>query len=406
MCKGQVRAAIVAVLVVLGAGSMAAAQGQLTPVITVNDRVITQYELTQRTRLLDLFGTPGDLNEAARNALIEDRLKRQEMDRFGLSASEEALQQELEAFAARADMNLAQFTQLLAQNNIDISTLRDFVEIGVLWRDFIRGRFGRQINVTDADIERAIAQRGAAPTQLEILLSEIIIAAPPDRAERARTAADQIAQMRSFAEFEAAARQVSALPSREDGGRLDWLPLENYPPQLRALILDLDPGEVTDPIEIPNGIALFQMRGRREAARATQAPLSIEYAAYYIPGGRTEAGLRTAVQVRDQVDTCDDLYGVARNQPAEVLDRLTEAPAAISRDVALELARLDPGEVSYNLTRDQGDTLVFLMLCARNDAGDDSLDPAVLRNQIRSQRLAAFADALLEDLRAAAIVRP
>lgn len=406
MCKGQVRAAIVAVLVVLGAGSMAAAQGQLTPVITVNDRVITQYELTQRTRLLDLFGTPGDLNEAARNALIEDRLKRQEMDRFGLSASEEALQQELEAFAARADMNLAQFTQLLAQNNIDISTLRDFVEIGVLWRDFIRGRFGRQINVTDADIERAIAQRGAAPTQLEILLSEIIIAAPPDRAERARTAADQIAQMRSFAEFEAAARQVSALPSREDGGRLDWLPLENYPPQLRALILDLDPGEVTDPIEIPNGIALFQMRGRREAARATQAPLSIEYAAYYIPGGRTEAGLRTAVQVRDQVDTCDDLYGVARNQPAEVLDRLTEAPAAISRDVALELARLDPGEVSYNLTRDQGDTLVFLMLCARNDAGDNSLDPAVLRNQIRSQRLAAFADALLEDLRAAAIVRP
>ena len=406
MCKGQVRAAIVAVLVVLGAGSMAAAQGQLTPVITVNDRVITQYELTQRTRLLDLFGTPGDLNEAARNALIEDRLKRQEMDRFGLSASEEALQQELEAFAGRADMNLAQFTQLLAQNNIDISTLRDFVEIGVLWRDFIRGRFGRQINVTDADIERAMAQQGAAPTQLEILLSEIIIAAPPDRAERARTAADQIAQMRSFAEFEAAARQVSALPSREDGGRLDWLPLENYPPQLRALILDLDPGEVTDPIEIPNGIALFQMRGRREAARATQAPLSIEYAAYYIPGGRTEAGLRTAVQVRDQVDTCDDLYGVARNQPADVLDRLTEAPAAISRDVALELARLDPGEVSYNLTRDQGDTLVFLMLCARNDAGDDSLDPAVLRNQIRSQRLAAFADALLEDLRAAAIIRP
>lgn len=406
MCKGQLRAAIVAVLVVLGAGSMAAAQGQLTPVITVNDRVITQYELTQRTRLLDLFGTPGDLNEAARNALIEDRLKRQEMDRFGLSASEEALQQELEAFAGRADMNLAQFTQLLAQNNIDISTLRDFVEIGVLWRDFIRGRFGRQINVTDADIERAMAQQGAAPTQLEILLSEIIIAAPPDRAERARTAADQIAQMRSFAEFEAAARQVSALPSREDGGRLDWLPLENYPPQLRALILDLDPGEVTDPIEIPNGIALFQMRGRREAARATQAPLSIEYAAYYIPGGRTEAGLRTALQVRDQVDTCDDLYGVARNQPADVLDRLTEAPAAISRDVALELARLDPGEVSYNLTRDQGDTLVFLMLCARNDAGDDSLDPAVLRNQIRSQRLAAFADALLEDLRAAAIIRP
>ena len=406
MRKGQNWAAVVAVFVALVGGYSATAQGQLTPVITVNDQVITQYELTQRIRLLELFGTPGDLDEAARTALIEDRLKQQEMARFGVSASEEALRQELEAFAGRADMNLAQFTQVLAQDGIDISTLRDFVEVGVLWRDFIRGRFGREINVTDADIERAIAQRGTAPSQLEVLLSEIIIAAPPDRAERARTAADQIARMRSFAEFEAAARQVSALPSREDGGRLDWLPIENYPPQLQGLILDLETGEVTEPIEIPNGIALFQLRGKREAMRAAQAPQSIDYAAYYIPGGKTEAGLRQAARVRDQVDICDDLYGVARNQPAEVLDRQSAAPAAIPSDVALELARLDPGEASYNLTRDNGETLIFLMLCARENAGAGATDPGAVRNQIRGQRLATFADALLEDLRASAIIRP
>ena len=406
MRKGQKWAAVVAVFVALVGGYSATAQGQLTPVITVNDQVITQYELTQRIRLLELFGTQGDLDEAARTALIEDRLKQQEMARFGVSASEEALRQELEAFAGRADMNLAQFTQVLAQDGIDISTLRDFVEVGVLWRDFIRGRFGREINVTDADIERAIAQRGTAPSQLEVLLSEIIIAAPPDRAERARTAADQIARMRSFAEFEAAARQVSALPSREDGGRLDWLPIENYPPQLQSLILDLETGEVTEPIEIPNGIALFQLRGKREVMRAAQAPQSIDYAAYYIPGGKTEAGLRQAARVRDQVDICDDLYGVARNQPAEVLDRRSAAPAAIPSDVALELARLDPGEASYNLTRDNGETLIFLMLCARENAGAGATDPGAVRNQIRGQRLATFADALLEDLRASAIIRP
>jgi peptidyl-prolyl cis-trans isomerase SurA len=239
-----------------------------------------------------------------------------------------------------------------------------------------------------------------------VLLTEIIIAAPPDRAARARQAADQITRLRTFAEFESAARQVSALPSRENGGRLDWLPIENYPPQLRQLLLDLDTGEVTEPIEIPNGIALFQKRGQREARRPVQAPVSIDYAAYYIPGGHAEDGRRLAAQVSDQVDTCDDLYGVARNQPQEALDRLTVAPSEISQDIALELARLDPGEISTNLTRNNGQTLVFLMLCARNYVESDTTDRDAIRRQLRSQRLAALAEALLEDLRASAVIRP
>ena len=91
-------------------------------------------------------------------------------------------------------------------------------------------------------------------------------------------------------------------------------------------------------------------------------------------------------------------------QIVEVLDRLTVAPAEISSDVALELARLDPGEVSYNLTRDDGQTLVFLMMCGRNQAGSDSIDPSAVRNQITSQRLAGMAEALVADLRASAVI--
>ncbi|MDP5084861.1 MAG: peptidylprolyl isomerase [Yoonia sp.] len=406
MHRGWIAVALIAIAAVMSGGQMVVAQGQLAPAITVNDRVITQYELNQRERLLEVFRTPGDLREVARNGLIEDRLKQQEMARFNLRLSDEALQQELEAFAGRADLTLPQFTQMLSQEGVDISTLQDFVSIGVQWRDFVRGRFGRSVNISDADVERAQARQGAGTTQLEVLLTEIIIAAPPERAAAAQQAADQIAQMRSFAAFEDAARQVSALPSRENGGRLDWLPIDNYPPQLRGLILSLEPGEVTAPINIPNGIALFQLRGQREAARPVQPPVSIDYAIYAIPGGRSDAGLRQAAQVRDQVDTCDDLYGVARNQPAEVLERVTRDPSDISSDVAIELARLDPGEVSTNLTRDNGETLVFLMLCARNNAGAGSADPETIRGQLRSQRLTALSDALLEDLRASAIIRP
>ncbi|MDX8352108.1 peptidylprolyl isomerase [Cognatiyoonia sp. IB215182] len=399
------RAALLAMAATIGFGSASLAQGQLTPAITVNDRVITQFELSQRVRLLDVFNTTGDLNEIARNGLIEDRLKQQEMDRVGLEISEEALQAELEAFAQRGDLSLPQFLQVLAQNGVQPQTLRDFVEVGVTWRQYIRARFGRQVNVTDADVERAIAAQSGATSELQVLLNEIIIAAPPDRAARALEVAEIISDFRTFAEFEDAARQVSALPSRDNGGRLGWLPITNYPPQIRAIILDLEPGEVTEPLSITNGIALFQLRGTREAALPVTPPVSIDYAAYYIPGGRSEAALRAAAQIRNRVDTCDDLYGVARGQPAEVLDRVSLPPSDIASDIALELARLDRNEVSTNLTRNNGNTLVFLMLCDRVNAGQGSANPDTVRNQIRSQRLTALADALLEDLRASAVIR-
>ncbi|ARU00938.1 peptidylprolyl isomerase [Yoonia vestfoldensis] len=388
----------------LGLGQPAAAQNQFAPAITVNERVITQYELSQRIRLLEVFGTRGDIAQAARDALISDRLKQQEIDRVGLRVPPEAITAALDEFAGRADMDLAQFNAMLAENGVDAATLRDFVSIGVTWRDYVRARFNREVTVTDADIARAQGQLGRARSEMEVLLNEIIIAAPPEMAERAAQAAEQIAQMRDFADFEAAARQVSALPSRDQGGQLDWLPISNYPPQLQGLILDLEIGEVTAPIMIPNGIALFQMRGRREAVQPAPPPASIDYAAYYIAGGRSDAALRIADDVANRVDTCDDLYGIARNQPAEVLDRRALPPAEIPQDIALELARLDPHEVSTNLTRDNGQVLVFLMLCQRVAPDLAAADPETLRNQIRGQRLTTLADALVEDLRAQAVI--
>ncbi len=85
---------------------------------------------------------------------------------------------------------------------------------------------------------------------------------------------------------------------------------------------------------------------------------------------------------------------------------MTLPPADIPADIALELAQLDAGEISTNLTANNGETLVFLMLCARNQIGSDGIDREAIANQIRSQRLGALADALIADLRAQADIRP
>ena len=397
------RALISAIATTMALMSPTFAVAQFAPVIVINDAVVSEFEIDQREAMLRVFRTPGDLQQVARDQLIEDRLKLEALNAAGLRITPEGLRGAMGEFSARENMDVDQFIAVLGQAGVAEETFRDFVRVNVSWRDYIRSRFGDRAQVSEAEIDQALSQSSGS-AGIEVLLNEIIIAAPPPRAASALATAQRIAQLTSTSAFEAEARRVSALPSRTRGGRLDWLPITNYPAGLRGLLLDLAPGQVTAPIPITDGVALFQMRGLREVNQVAPEPAAIEYAAFYIAGGLTDRALREAQSIDNRVDTCDDLYGVAQGLPEDRLQRDVLPPADIPTDVAMILATLDTGETNYSLTRANGETLLFLMMCGRMPVLGEGVDRETVRNQLRSQRLATYADALLADLRAAATI--
>ncbi|WP_108483291.1 peptidylprolyl isomerase [Oceaniglobus ichthyenteri] len=386
---------------------VAQAQNLFAPVAQVNERVITAYERDQRARMLELFGSPGDPQEVALKNLIEERLQLEVAKRLGITVKAENVAEGMTEFAGRANLSREDFITALTQNGIEVESFRDFVAVGLAWREVIRQRFQGRANITQADVDAAIKREATAPG-VRVLLSEIILPAnTPAAAAAAQNRAKEITRITTLPAFASAARSYSASPSRGAGGRLEWLPIGNLPPTVAARILTLRPGEVTDPISIPNAVALFQLRALEEVDAATPDTLEVEYAAFYIPGGRSEAALAEAARIQARVDTCDDLYGVAKGLPPSVLQRSTVAAGAVPGDVALELAKLDENEVSTGLTRDNGQTLVFLMLCNRRAAAteDETVDRDAVRLRLLNQRLSSMASAYLAELRANATIR-
>lgn len=380
----------------------ASAQNLFAPVISVNDTVITQFELEQRILFMTILRAPGNPEELARKALIDDRLRNKAVQDAGITLTEDQIREGVKNFADRTNLSVNEFLKALSEEGVEPETVRDFVRTNLSWREFVRGRFLNQARPSQAEIDRAFSREN--PPGVRVLLAEIIIPANPQNIEQVQDLAEQISDLKTYADFSEAAGRFSASDTRNQGGRLGWMALSNLPVPLQPVILAMNPGETSEPILLPNAVAVFQMRGIQEIVGPAPRYSAIEYAAYYIPGGRSPEALARAEELKTQVDTCNDLYGIAADQPPEVLDRETKAPAEIPRDIALELAKLDVNEVSTNVTRSDGQSLVFLMLCKRTSSANQNATREQVAEALAQERLSALSEGYLAQLRANALI--
>jgi peptidyl-prolyl cis-trans isomerase SurA len=394
-------------LALLAPGGGVLAQGSpFAPVLLVNDLGITAFEIEQRKLFLALLRAPGDLDKEAEKALIEDRIRMSTAERMGLRLTPEQVQTGMTEFAGRAQLSLDEFITELAAVGVEPQTFRDFVEAGVAWREVVRAKFFSRVNISEAEIDRAMAPTAIRGQGTRVLISEIVLAAPPGQEDQAMAIATDLSRLQGEAAFADAARQVSASGSRTNGGRLDWMEVDTLPAPIRDAILTLAPGEVSAPVPAQNALVVFLLRAVDENGAIRSVPQQLDYMQVLLPGGRAEATLAAAARLRGAVDRCNDIYGETRGLGADRILRATQPTAQIPRDIAAELARLDPGESSTALTR--GDALVFLMLCNREQiAAADSPAPtrADVLAALQNARLSAYADDYLADLIADAIIR-
>ena len=397
----KISAAIFGIALALS-GSIATAQGLFSPAVKVNDGAITYYEINQRARFLQFINRLGDLEAIAREDLIDERLRAQAADELGITIGEDELRAGMEEFAGRANLEVDQALDLMQQAQIDRQTFEDFVRNGLLWRQVVQIRFQGRVQISDDEIDAALGSGGQAG--LQVLLSEIIIPINAQNQARVQDLASRISNLKSADAFADAARRFSAAGTRANGGRMQWLPINRLPPALQPVVVELRPGEVSQPIPLGNAVAIFLMHGIDELPTPAPRFAAIEYGVLRIPGGRSDAALARAQEIRESIDTCDDLYAINQGGPEEALTINAEQPANIPRAVSLELAKLDRHEVSTALTSADGSQLLFVMLCGRTAALNEDVSREEVLNALRNRRLTSYADGFLDQLRSEAVI--
>ncbi len=379
---------------------VSAQENLFAPRIIINDRAVTEYEYQQRLLFMRLLRAPGDLQKQAMEDLISDRLRMQEAKRFGVKVKEEDLRKGMDEVAGRANMDAEKFVAELGKAGVAPETFRDFVEAGLVWREIVRGKFNAYTKVSDEEVDRAL-EAETRKAALVVSLAELIIPAPPGKENEALALADSLrAQVKTEAGFSAAVAEYSASPSRGRGGRIDPMPLSNLPPQIAGIVLPLAPGQVSPPVNIPGGVALFQLRSLVEGAPENATPVQVEYARLRLPVSAESD--KTLAQVQAKAQTCKDLYGMVPGLPEDQLSIQTGTMGALPGDVGLMLARLDRNEM---VLRDAGGARELLMLCTRQPQTEEPINREGLRGRLVNQKLDRMADQYLATLRANAIIR-
>lgn len=377
-----------------------AQQNLFAPRIIINDRAVTEFEYQQRLRFLQLLRAPGDVEKAALEGLIDDRLRQQEAKRFDVKLNEDDLKKGMEEFAARANLSADEFIKALGEAGVEPETFRDFVSAGLLWREIVRGKYSAYAKVSEEEIDRAL-EAETRKAALTVGLAELIIPAEPGReAEALALARDIQANVRSEADFSAAVQNYSAAATRDRGGRLNPMPMANLPPVVAAAVGQLSPGQISPPVTIPGAVALFQLRSLVEGKPGDGSAVQVEYARLRLPAGPETSTLFAELRAKAQI--CKDFYGMASGVPTDQITIESQPMSAVPADLGLVLSRLDRGEIAE---RTQAGQQELIMLCSRSVVREEPVDRNALRIQLLNQKMEKLADQYLATLKAEAIIR-
>ena len=360
------------------------------PAIQVDDMIITQYEIDQRSLFFEILKFPGNHKKEAKKSLIDDRLKLRASKKFNVELNPNALNLEMEMFAKRANLSVDQFAKRLKKAGVDRKTWENYMQIPILWLETVNRKFASEISYSmqSNDIEN----KSISKSDIQVLLTEIIIPVRSGFEEEANQKIEMLRKIKSVKKFSEAAFTYSVAPTRKIGGKVNWQNLSNLPSIVKPLIAGLSIGEISEPLPIAGGLAIFQLRDLREGNRKGTSKF-VEYIQF-----KFKKNPKINNRIISNVMICDDLYSFLKSSEKAELERKNVKENSISKDLKKILSELDQNEFIFQ--NDDNFISKLVMVCGRSEKKNLSKNEMKeINRRLVNKRLLSLANSYLENLR-------
>lgn len=201
--------------------------------------------------------------------LILENIQLQMAERGGVQVTDQQLTDTVKRIAQQNGMTLEQFSAALKKDGLSYKEAVEQIRTEMIISRVQKFQVNNRVQISQQDIDYFLASKaGQMATEAEYRLSHILISIPsqasPAEIKKARKKAEAIiAEIKAGKDFQQQAIETSNGRNALKGGDLGWRKQAQLPSLFADAVIDLEPGQVSDPIKSASGFHIIQIADKR-----------------------------------------------------------------------------------------------------------------------------------------------
>ncbi len=156
------------------------AQAASEVVAVVNKTPITSSDVARRAAFLRLQRQKSD-TKTARDQLVEEALKREEIARVKMSVSTDDVEKAFARFAASNKLSPEQLTKILGQAGVGAEHFKEYIAVQMSWPRLVNARYGSRGRMSSQELVTRMMENKEKPVTTEYFLQQVIFVVPDSK---------------------------------------------------------------------------------------------------------------------------------------------------------------------------------------------------------------------------------
>jgi peptidyl-prolyl cis-trans isomerase SurA len=236
--------------------------------VTVNDTPITDVQISQRARLMQMEHHPGNLTTEATNELINEALELSDARRLNINITDTQVDTAFLSVARNLRISQDKLTAVLGAAGVGIDTLKDRLRATLAFNQISQNIITPRVQFSEADLAKQADAKASGANSYDYILKEVVFVIPGGKGSPGARTGDANRYRAQFKGCDSAVplslKFVDAAVT--DVGRRH---ATQMPDAVAAELGKLPVGGITKPRVVQGGVSMLAICSKEEAKDLT-----------------------------------------------------------------------------------------------------------------------------------------
>ncbi len=240
----------------------------------VNGEIVSSQDMKSRIKFLSFVSeipinsqTEQMLKSQALHSLVDEKIKRQEAKKQGISIPKSEIEDAVKFFAESKNMKTEDLEQTMKDKEISLEYFKSQLELDMLWARMVKRNAGAEMVVRPQEVEEAYKKALQEAKIKKYMISEIFISK-----EKAQDLDQLVKNVRGDNRFALYAMQFSEAPSVVNGGNIGWVKSGQLDTKIDDALKNMKDGDISDPIKVENGFYIIKLEKTYDPNKTKAVP--------------------------------------------------------------------------------------------------------------------------------------